>query len=111
LTCSDLSQAKHSCFATVWFAHEVGLQTQGVRTLAQCWTDWANVAEPPLPGSLFWHALEAARETLLARLAQDSDGPVVVMADSTDEALAFIAHFFETVDDPRVVELRDRVLV
>lgn len=109
---SDLEQwIEQSIAAQVWFAHEVGLQTQGVRTLAQCWTDWANVAERPLPGSLFSHAIEGAKKTLLARLAQESDGPVVVMADSTDEALAFIAQFFDTLDDPRVGELRDRVLV
>lgn len=109
---SDLEQwIEQSIAGQVWFAHEAGLPTQGVRTLAQCWTDWANVAEPPLPGSLFSHAVEAAKKTLLARLTQDSDGPVVVMADSTEEALAFVAHFFETVDDPKVVELRDRVLV
>jgi addiction module HigA family antidote len=109
---SDLEQwVEQSIAGQVWLAHEVGHQTQGVRTLAQCWTDWANVAEPPLPGSLFSHAVERAKKALLSRLSQDSDGPVVVMADSTDEALAFIAHFFETVDDPKVVELRDRVLV
>lgn len=109
---SDLEQwIEQSIAAQVWFAHEVGLHTQGVRTLPQCWTDWANVAEPPLPGSLFSHAIEGAKKNLLARLAQDSGDPVVVMADSTDEALAFVAHFFETVDDPRVVKLRDRVLV
>jgi addiction module HigA family antidote len=109
---SDLEQwIEQSIAAQVWFAHEIGLQTQGVRTLAQCWIDWANVAEPPLPGSLFSQAVEATKKTLLARLTQEADGPLVVMADSTDEALGFIAHFFETVDDPKVVELRDRVLV
>jgi addiction module HigA family antidote len=109
---SDLEQwIEQSIAGQVWFAHEVGLHTQGVRTLQQCWTDWANVAEPPLPGSLFSHAVEGAKKPLLARLAHDSDGPIVVMADSTDEALAFVAYFFETVDDPKVVELRDRVLV
>lgn len=109
---SDLEQwIEQSIAAQVWFAHEEGLHTQGVRTLSQCWADWANVTEPPLPGSLFAHAIEGAKKTLLARLAQVSSGPVVVMADSTDEALAFVAKFFETVDDPEVVELRDRVLV
>ena len=109
---SDLEQwIEQSTAAQVWFAHEVGRETHGVRTLSQCWTDWANVAEPPLPGSLFTLAIEGAKQTLLSRLAQAPDEPIVVMADSTDEALAFVAQFFETVDDPKVAELRDRVLV
>ena len=109
---SDLEQwIEQSIAAQVWFAHEVGRQTNGVRTLSQCWSDWANVAEPPLPGSLFTLAIEGAKKTLLSRLAQEPDDPIVVMADSTDEALAFVAQFFETVDDPKIAELRDRVLV
>jgi addiction module HigA family antidote len=109
---SDLEQwIEQSIAAQVWFAHEEGIDTKGVRTLAQCWSDWANVTEPPLPGTLFVHSVERARNTLLERLTQEAVAPVVVMADSTDEALAFIAQFFETLDDPRVMELRDRVLV
>jgi addiction module HigA family antidote len=109
---SDLEQwIQQSIAAQVWFANEVGRETDGVRTLAQCWSDWANVAEPPLPGSLFEHAIEGAKRTLLSRLAQDANEPIVVMADSTEEALAFLAQFFETVDDLKVAELRDRVLV
>ncbi|MFO1245603.1 MAG: HigA family addiction module antitoxin [Ramlibacter sp.] len=109
---SDLEQwIEQSIAAQLWFAHEVGKPSLGVRTLSQCWSDWANVAEPPLPGSLFSHAIERSKKTLLARLTQNSNSPVVVMADSTEEALAFVAHFFETVIDPKIVELRDRVLV
>lgn len=109
---SDLEQwIEQSIAAQVWFAHEVGRETHGVRTLSQCWSDWADVAQPSLPGSLFTSAIEGAKQTLLARLAQESAEPIVVMADSTDEALAFVARFFETVVDPRIMELRDRVLV
>lgn len=109
---SDLEQwIEQSIAAQVWFAHEVGRETHGVRTLSQCWSDWADVAEPSLPGSLFAPAIEGAKQTFLSRLAQEPAEPIVVMADSTDEALAFVAQFFETVDAPRVTELRDRVLV
>lgn len=109
---SDLEQwIEQSIAAQVWFAHEVGRETHGVRTLSQCWSDWADVVEPSLPGSLFTPAIEGAKQSLLSRLAQEPTEPIVVMADSTDEALAFVARFFETVDDSRVAELRDRVLV
>jgi addiction module HigA family antidote len=109
---SDLEQwLEHSIAAQVWFAHEMGKTTRGVRTLDQCWADWANVAEPSLPGSLFTPAVEAATKNLVARIEQASSEPIVVMADSTDEALAFLAQFFATVDDPRVRGLRERVLV
>ncbi len=109
---SDLEQwIEQSIAAQVWFAHEVGREARGVRTLSQCWSDWADVAEPSLPGSLFAPAIEGAKQALLSRLTKEPNEPVLVMADSTDEALAFIAKFFETVDDPTVAELRDRVLV
>lgn len=109
---SDLEQwIEQSIAAQVWFAHEEGRETHGVRTLSQCWCDWADVAEHSLPGSLFAPAIEGAKKTILSCLAQQPTKPIVVMADSTDEALAFVAQFFETLDDPRVLELRDRVLV
>jgi addiction module HigA family antidote len=110
---SDLEQwMELSIAAQAWFAHETGKSTQGVRTLDQCWTDWANVAEPgALPSALFTPAIEASKKTLLSRLAQEPDEPIVVMADSTEEALAFLAQFFMTVDDPQLATMRDRVLV
>jgi addiction module HigA family antidote len=109
---SDLEQwIEQSIAAQVWLANEIGRSTQGVRTLAQCWCDWSNVVHPPLPGSLFTRAIEGAKKNLLARLAHISESPAVVMADSTDEALAFVAQFFATVDDPIVTAMRDRVLV
>lgn len=109
---SDIEQwLEHSIAAQVWFAHETGKASRGVRTLDRCWADWANVAEPPLPGSLFAPAVDAATKNLLTRIEQASNAPIVVMADSTDEALAFLAQFFATVDDPLVRELRERVLV
>ena len=109
---SDLEQwVELSIAAQTWLAHETGKPTRGVRTLNQCWTDWANVADPAIPATLFAPAIEGAKKELLNRLTQAPDGPIVVMADSTDEALAFLAQFFETVDFPQVTELRDRVLV
>jgi addiction module HigA family antidote len=109
---SDLEQwIEVSIAAQAWFAHETGKPTRGVRTLGQCWIDWAHVAEPALPASLFAPAIEGATKELVGRLTQQPDGPIVLMADSTDEALAFLAQFFETVDDPKISELRDRVLV
>lgn len=109
---SDLEQwLELSIAAQAWLAHETGKPTRGVRTLDQCWTDWANVAEPALPASLFTPAIEGAKKNFLSRLTNEPDGPIAVMADSTEEALAFLAQFFDAVDDPRIAKLRDRVLV
>jgi hypothetical protein len=109
---SDLEQwIEVSIAAQAWFAHETGKPSRGVRTLSQCWTDWAHVTEPALPASLFAPAVEGATKELVGRLTQQPDGPIVLMADSTDEALAFLAQFFETVEDPEISTLRDRVLV
>jgi hypothetical protein len=109
---SDLEQwIEQSISAQVWFASETGKPTQGVRTLDQCWSHWADVADPALPKAFFTPAIDASKKTLLARIGERSNEPIIIMADSTDEALAFLAQFVAMVDDPQVIALRDNVLV
>ena len=68
---SDLEQwVEQSLPGQAWFANETGSPTQSVRSLDKCWTDWANVATPPLPGSLFSSAIEDAKRKLASRLAK-----------------------------------------
>lgn len=50
---SDLEQwLEQSLPGQAWFANETGVPAKDVRSLDKCWVDWANVAIPPLPGSL-----------------------------------------------------------
>jgi addiction module HigA family antidote len=109
---SDLEQwFEQSIAAQAWFAREIERPAKGVRTLAQCWDDWSLVTDPALDRTLFDLYLDSAKKTLTARLAQSPDSPTIVAADSTDEALAFLARCFGSLEDPKVTGLADRTLV
>lgn len=109
---SDLEQwVEQSLPGQAWFANETGIPAQDVRTLDKCWADWANVATPPLPGSLFSSAIEEAKRKLASRLAKPPTGPIVVAADSTDEALAFVAQCFGPEGSAELEPYRYRILV
>jgi plasmid maintenance system antidote protein VapI len=109
---SDLEQwFEQSIPAQVWFANETQIAAQNVRSLDKCWTEWAAVAAPPLSGALFDPAVEAARRTIFSRLSSPPDGPILIAADSTEEALAFLSQLFGGRDNDELLAFRDRVLV
>lgn len=106
---SDLEQwLAQSLAAQTWFANEVRQPSEGVRSLDRCWSDWADVANPPLAGKLFHSAIDAAKRTMSSRLEKAPGGPTVIAADSVEEALAFLAQLF---DEEELRNNRDRALV
>jgi addiction module HigA family antidote len=109
---SDLEQwMEQSIAAQAWFANETLRPSNGVRTLDKCWRDWADVASPSLDGALFKPAVESAERTILSRLGKDPDGSTVIAADSTDEALAFLAQLFLQSEEEGIARFKGRVLV
>lgn len=109
---NDLEQwLEQSLPGQVWFANETASPAKDVRTLDQCWNNWADAAKPSLPGELFAPAIHANKSTVLAQLSKPEDGPVVISADSTEEALAFLSQLFRTSEDDDLSKYRDRVLV
>jgi addiction module HigA family antidote len=109
---SDLEQwLEQSIAAQAWFANETNRSSDGVRSLDKCWADWANVASPPLTGSLFLPAIDIAKRTMLTRLLKQPDEPTVIAADSAEEALAFLAQLFGPASGDELERYRDRVLV
>lgn len=109
---SDLEQwLEQSISAQTWFANETECPSDGVRTLDKCWTDWANVAEPQLVGSLFGPTIEGAKRNILSCLSQQPFEPIIITADSTDEALAFLSQFFGPLGGEEPAKFRDKVLV
>jgi addiction module HigA family antidote len=109
---SDLEQwLEQSLPAQAWFANERHIPAQHVRSLDKCWADWANVSTPPLTGALFSSAIEATKRTILSRLSKPSEGPILIAADSTDEALAFLAQLLSESGGEELASYRDRVLV
>jgi len=109
---SDLEQwMEQSLPAQTWFANETKVPAQDVRSLDKCWADWANVAVPPLPATLFSSAINEAKEKLEARLSKSPSGPIIIAADSSDEALAFVAQCFSSEAATGLERFRYQILV
>lgn len=109
---SDIEQwLEQSLPAQAWFANETRVPAHDVRSLDKCWADWANVSTPPLTGALFSSAIDAAKRTMLSRLSKPPEGPIVIAADSTEEALAFLAQLLGELGGDELAAHRDRVLV
>jgi addiction module HigA family antidote len=109
---SDLEQwLEQSLPGQAWFANERNIPAQDVRSLDKCWAEWSNVATPPLTGALFNSAIEATKRTMLSRLSKPSEGPILITADSTEEALAFLAQLLGERGGEELASYRDRLLV
>ncbi|ALI11106.1 addiction module antitoxin [Pseudomonas fluorescens] len=106
---SDLEQwMETSIAAQTWFANQTARPSSGVRTLEKCWSDWANIAEPPLHPSLFSTANDVWRSRIKSFLSKDNSEPLIITADSIEEAVAFLSQIFS---EPELSEHKDRVLV
>ena len=89
---SDLEQwVEQSVPAQVWLAEEMERPVTGYRSLEECWRNWADVTVPSLSSSLFRPALDIHSKTLENWLATPPSNPMVIAADSKDEAIAFIS--------------------
>lgn len=109
---SDLEQwLEQSLPGQAWFASETHIPAQDVRSLDKCWSDWAEVSNPPLVGGLFASAIEAAKRAVDAYLSSPPTGPMVIAADSVEEALAFLAQLLSEHGGSELASYRDRVLV
>ena len=99
---SDLEQWLEQCpAAQAWFAELIGSsQLQGLKSLESAWAEWANAATPPLPKLLFRRSVETKRSKLQEWLKRIPGEPLVVAADSSGEAIAFIACALEDLGQP-----------
>ena len=95
---SDLEQwLEQSVPAQTWLAERLELGVDGVETLEQAWVRWAHGSAPRLTPEVFTPAIATDRNKFKDWLERPSDRPFVVAADSSLEALAFLACIF---DDP-----------
>jgi len=105
---SDLEQwLEHSISGQAWFANERGVGAEGLLSLDACWKQWQADSEPPLIEALFDEALAHKKQSLITKLSNPEAGPLTIVADSRDEALAFL-HCFFSLD---LAAMRDRVVV
>ena len=105
---SDLEQwLDESIAAPVWLAEMLPMPIEGVKTLEQYWTAWADASVPAMTKRIFESSVAACVKPFKAWLERPPQRPFVVAADSTDEALAFVACLFEHDEIP--VAQRDLV--
>ena len=89
---SDLEQwLEQSATTQVWFRELLGKPVENIQSIGESWETWTQSTNPPLSPLLFSDALRDHRSALQAWLAQPSEQPFVVVADSSAEALAFLA--------------------
>ena len=89
---SDLEQwVEQSVPAQVWLAEEIERPVIGYRSLEERWRNWADVTVPSLSPSLFRPAIDIHSKKLEKWLATPPSSPMVIAADSKDEAIAFIS--------------------
>ncbi|MEO5374726.1 MAG: HigA family addiction module antitoxin [Alphaproteobacteria bacterium] len=100
---------EQSIAAQAWFAHERGVPTQGVLSLDACWKIWVADTSPALSPALFAESTERARQTVEKMLNRGGD-PVILTADSREEALAFLSCLLAGDEHERTL-FRDRVAV
>ena len=89
---ADLEQwLERSATAQIWLAGELGRSAEGIVPIAECWRRWSESTGPKLSPLLFDEAIKDRRQSLVDWIAGESEHPFVVVADSADEALAFLA--------------------
>ena len=72
----------------------------GCQTLDRFWEDWRSAAEPRMTEKMFAASVEAHGTWFKQWLAEPRDRPLYVAADSTGEAVAFLACLFRHPDVP-----------
>ena len=95
LDASDLEQwLEQSVPAQIWLAEQLVLPVRGYETLEQAWNRWANASDPRLTKEIFAPSIASYRDTFKDWIEKSSNRPYVVVADSRDEALAFLTCLF-----------------
>ena len=93
---SDLEQwLDESVAVPVWLAEMLPTPIKGVKTLESHWKAWADASMPAMTKRIFESSVAACVEPFEEWLERQPQRPFVVAADSTDEALAFLACLFE----------------
>lgn len=89
---SDLEQwLEQSISVQSWMSEKLGTASTDILSLEQCWNLWARATKPELSKALFGDAIEAHTDRLSKWLAAPPADPLIVTAESLDEALAFLA--------------------
>jgi plasmid maintenance system antidote protein VapI len=95
----DLAQWLDQSAATqAWFAHELNRSVDGVRSMDEVARSWSDATQPALSAKLFEPAVEAHRTRLHEWLGSHGERPFIVVADSAEEATAFLSEALKETD-------------
>ena len=97
---SDLEQwLEQSVPAQCWFGEKIGIEqdNQYIHSLDACWHDWSIVTEPKLNKELFADSVQAYKTKFEDWLKSPPEKQIVMEADSSIEALAFLACIMEEI--------------
>lgn len=100
LDASDFEQwLEQSVSAQSWIAEKMGVASDDIASLDSEWDRWAKVTTPELIKSLFAGAIETHKRILSEWLKNPPSRPLVVAAESEEEAVAFIAAALEVIGE------------
>ena len=98
---SDLEQwLEQSVPTQTWFREMLGQHDDNIFSLDQCWDKWSMATEPHLNRELFSDAVKTNRKKLEEWLSSSGEDPLVVVADSKDESVAFLSCAFQDLGNP-----------
>lgn len=93
---NDLEQwLEQSIQAQSWLGEELGL-SQSVESLEKHWENWASATEPKLSKAIFEDSVSKHSQRIRKWLEEPPTRPLLVAADSKDEAIAFLSCLFES---------------
>ncbi|MXP24666.1 hypothetical protein GRI39_01220 [Altererythrobacter indicus] len=101
---------ERSANTQIWFSAEIGRPTEDVLVLPECWRRWSESTAPKLSPLLFEEAIKDRRQSLVNWIEGAGEHPFVVVADSPDEALAFLALALRETDGKAGL-LHDRAIL
>jgi addiction module HigA family antidote len=105
---NDLEQwLEQSIQAQSWLGEELGI-LKAVESLERHWENWASATEPKLPKILFEDSVNKYCQRVRDWLNASPASPLLVAADSRDEAIAFLACLFES---EKFTRDRDRAVI
>lgn len=92
-----------------WLSTTLGKSRGSIQDLQSYWADWSHATDPALSASLVLAGRQEAADELRKRVLE-SPSLIRVQADSTDEALAFIAAALQETEHPEVLLARSLVV-
>jgi hypothetical protein len=74
-----------------WLGEKIGIRPDDIHSLEECWGRWSRVTEPELSKTLFAGSVGTYNSSLASWLKIAPGRPYVVISDSEEESLAYLA--------------------